>query len=120
MLEQVDHLTNALDEATSVDVLYGGSYPLPPIALTIALKGVPTGVPMDDLQKTYLEQITTDYLSQELLSMTANTILATKVITQRGPTFSQRIRRGLQEDDWIELTASILTMYEAPDRKSVV
>ena len=114
MLEQVDHITNALDEATSVDVVYGGSYPLPPIALTIALKGVPTGVPIDDLQKTYLEQITTDYLSQELLSMTSNTILATKVITQRGPTFSQRIRRGLQEDDWIELTANILAMYEAP------
>ena len=55
VLEQVDHLTKALDEETSVDVVYGGSYPLPPIALTIALKGVPTGVPMDDLQKTYLE-----------------------------------------------------------------
>ena len=114
VLEQVDHLTKALDEETSVDVVYGGSYPLPPIALTVALKGVPTGVPMDDLQKTYLEQITANYLSQELLSMTSNTILSTKVIQQRGPTFSQRIRRDLQEDDWIELTANILAMYEEP------
>ena len=119
MLSHIDDLFTALErEATKLDIVYGGDQPLPPLEIVVALKGVPPNVPMDDLQMTYFEQITTDYLAQQLLSISPFPVLSAKVKSQRGPSFVQRVRRGLQEqdtgDDWIEVTTHVLGSYTPP------
>jgi hypothetical protein len=117
MLSHIDDLAAALNqEPANLDIVYGGDYPLPPTEIVVALKGVPSGVPMDDLQMTYFEQTTTDYLSQQLLGLSPFPVLSAKVKNQRGPNFNQRVRRGLQDtgDDWIEVTANVLGSYTPP------
>jgi hypothetical protein len=73
---------------------------------------------MDNEQKLFLEQVTTDYLDEQTVGFTNVNIIGTKITNQRGPESTQRHLRSLQEgspqDDWIELSMDVLAMLVPP------
>lgn len=90
-------------------VEYAGYHPLQ-VSIFLAFKGVPPNVPLDDQQQLFVEEITADYLEQQTVGITNAVIVGTKITNQRGPDFSQRRVRSLQQasgaaqDDWVEFS----------------
>jgi hypothetical protein len=87
-------------------------------AVNIALQGVPYGVPMNNEQKLFVEQTTTEYLAENTVGLTNARIIGTNITGQRGPDFVQRRLRKLEadstEEGWIELSVDVLALSVPP------
>lgn len=108
LLHQAPEVTQQARKGT-MKVEYAGYHPLQ-VSIFLALKGVPPNVPLDDQQQLFVEEITADYLEQQTVGITNAVTIGTKITNQRGPDFSQRRVRSLQQasgasqDDWVEFS----------------
>jgi hypothetical protein len=117
LLHQAPEITERAQQGT-IRAIYAGHQPLQ-TSIFVAFKGVPAGVAMDNEQKLFLEQVTTDYLDEQTVGFTNVNVIGTKITNQRGPYTTQRHLRSLQEeeaghDDWIELSIDVLAMLVPP------
>jgi len=112
------NITQALGSDT-LQVVYGGNLTLTSQVL-LAMKGVPVGVTMNDVQKRFLGQEVANYLSLQLSGVEAPYVLGAEIIKQRGPDSAagkvgtRRLAEAITQDDWIEVTVEILTLYTPP------
>jgi hypothetical protein len=93
----------------AMDVVYAGKEPLSTQVL-LAMKGVPSGVLMNDAQQRFLAEELNQHLTTELLGMIAPTVLGADIVAQRGPD----VRRRLAAANWIEVTVDFLSSYTPP------
>lgn len=100
-----------------MQVEYFGYEPIK-TSISVAYSGVPSGIPMDDLQKQFVEDVTAEYLAEQTVGLTNVAIVGTKITNQRGPGFKQNRLRSLQEGGsggkWIELSMDVLGILDGP------